>query len=371
VHSKVKIFILFTGFVLILSTTSVKGQFLQDTAALNLVKKDIYYIYNLQFSDARSLSAKIADLYPGHPVVHLISGMITYWENYPLLDASPARSSFEHDLNECISIVDKNNNPDNATEYLLANLCARGFLLLYYTDNDLVMDVIPLATGSYKYLMRSFDHTTECADFYYFTGVYKYYRVAYPKAYPVYKPLVMLFPSGDMIEGLRELNLAAIKSVVLRAESYLLLTTIFESFENDYSKALIYSRFLHDQYPENLQFLAVYLKNLLLLKSYDEAEKLIDKLPLEPLNKYFRAQLNIFKGILREKKYRDNISARQYYGNGIRDLGLFGDYGNEYTAYGYFGLSRISEARGEKTESHMYRKEALKHANFKDINFDK
>ena len=200
--------------------------------------------------------------------------------------------------------------------------------------------------------------------------MYNYYIEAYPKAYPVYKPLTLLFPSGDIQKGLNQLNIAANQSVVLRAESFFLLTYIYVNFENDYLQAFKYSRSLHESYPENVHFFTVYLKNLLLLKRYDEADSLIESLPAESENRYFQAQLNIFRGILQEKKYLDNKAAQQYYNKGIGEISLFGDYGNEYAAYGYFGLSRISEANGEKHASQMYRKEALKLADFKKIDFD-
>jgi len=41
--------------------------------------------------------------------------------------------------------------------------------------------------------------------------------------------------------GLKELKSAAINSVVLRAESYFLLTWIYVNFENNYPEALVYS----------------------------------------------------------------------------------------------------------------------------------
>ena len=56
---------------------------------------------------------------------------------------------------------------------------------------------------------------------------------------------------------------------------------------------------------------------------------------------------------------------------GSDDISLFGSYGHEFAAYAYFGLSRISEANGEKQTHKIYRKEALKLADFKKINFDK
>lgn len=368
---KFKVLTGITVFLVVLSTFPMEAQLLQDTAALRIVKKDINYIYNLQFREAQELYTKITSAYPNHPVVYLLRGMMTYWQNFPLLNTNITKTSFEEDLRQCIKVSENNTNPAYEVEYLLANLCARGFLLMYYSDNNIVMEVIPLASSSYKYLRRSFDFTSSSTDLYYFTGVYNYYIEAYPKAYPVYKPLTFMFPAGDMQAGLNQLNTASLNSVVLRAEASYILTYIYENFENDYFKAYEYATSLHENYPQNLRFLTAYIKNLLFLKRYDEAEKLIESSIAQSPNQYFQAQIFIFKGILKEKKDLDNIVAEQFYTKGIRNLNPYGNYGNVYSAYGYFGLSRISEAKGEKQASKLYRKEAMRLADFKNNSFDK
>lgn len=361
----------FTVLLLIITTTPINAQILQDTTFLNLVKKNIDYIYNLQFNNAHEVHSEIKRLYPGHPVVFLLNGMMTYWEDYPMLSTTSARDSFEVDMRRCISLCGNNRNSAYEAEYLLTDLCARGLLLMFYADNDLIMEVIPLTTGSYQYLRRSFDFASVCEDLNYFTGLYNYYREAYPKAYPVYRPLALLFPEGDRGVGLEELKTAALNSVLLRAESYFLLTWIYLNFENNYPKALFYSKSLHELYPENVLYLALYIKNLLLMRQYDDAEKLIIASSDEAGNKYFQAQLIIFKGILQEKKYLDNKLAQEYYKKGISDISNFGGYGNEYAAYAFYGLSRISKVNGEKHAGKIFGKEAMKLADFKKINFDK
>ena len=75
--------------------------------------------------------------------------------------------------------------------------------------------------------------------------------------------------------GLKELHTAALNSVVLKGESYFLLTWIYLNYERNYPTALYYCKSLHELYPDNVLYLAIYLKNLLLMKQYDEAEKLI------------------------------------------------------------------------------------------------
>ncbi len=346
------------------------AQVLQDSTCLKLIRKDIQCTYNMQFTAATEALLKIQKLYPEHPAGYLLRGLLTYWKNYPLQYNSPARVSLEEDLRQCIRISGKYTHREYEAEYLLTNLCARGMLLKFYDDNSLTLKVIPLATSTYKYLRHSFDLTDECTDLYYYAGAYDYLREAYPKIYPVYRPLSLLFPSGSIENGLKELNHAARNAVVLRAESYILLSIIYVNFENKYPQAIYYNKLLHELYPENVLYLAVYIKNLLLMKYYTDAEKLINTSVKDTKNKFFQAQLLIFRGILLEKKYHEMNLAEQCYKSGIGRISLFGVYGNEYAAYGCFGLSRINDLRGDKYDGKVFREKAQRLGTYKKINFD-
>ena len=60
-----KIFIKWICILLVFSEIPSKAQLLQDTSALELVKRDVDYIYNMQFESAREDYLKIVKLYPG------------------------------------------------------------------------------------------------------------------------------------------------------------------------------------------------------------------------------------------------------------------------------------------------------------------
>ena len=239
--------------------------------------------------------------------------------------------SFEEDMRECIRLSELNENPEDRAEYLLSDLCARGFLLLFYDDNDLIMEVKPLTISTYKYIRRSFDFTSGCTDLYYFTGLYNYYREEYPKIYPVYKSLVFLFPPGNIDAGLKQLQTAALSAIVLRAEASIVLAGTFLGFENNLPESTFYCRSLHENYKRNGLYLEMYIRNLLLMKKYNEAEKLISESSVTEVSDFIRAQLIILKGILQEKKYNDYKLAQQYYNKVIDELLHFGKYGDEYT----------------------------------------
>ncbi|MGQ9621777.1 MAG: hypothetical protein ACUVTX_12495 [Bacteroidales bacterium] len=347
------------------------AQILSNNNAIELIRKGIGHIYNMEFDEAANVQDSLQILFPEHPVNHLFSGMMVYWQNFPLIPSSKARKIFEERLYRCIEQTDNfNHDPDYIPEYLLANLSARGLLLLFYADNDLSSEVIPLATQTYRPLMRSFDYTSECVDFYYFTGVYNYYRDAYPKIRPVYQAVAFLFPKGDMKLGISQLEICARESMALQAEAYSMLAWIRMQFENDYHKSLPYCKILHEKYPANVLFKSLYIKNLLLLKLYDEAESEIERPALYSSDGYNQAVLLIFKGLVQEKKYHNNLLAREYYQKGINALSEFLPYGNEYTAYGYFGLSRLLTKEDEKHLKRFYHRKGMELVDFKKITFN-
>lgn len=334
---------------------------------MNLVKQGVDNIYNLRFDVAREAVRKLEESWPEHPVLYLMNGMITYWENYPLLPSSSESRSYETDMRSCINASEKYTGDTDKAEYLLANLGASGMLLLFYADNKLSDNVFPLARKTYRHIRQAFDYTSYYPDFLFFTGLYNYYREAYPDVHPVYKVLALFFPKGDRVRGLTEMQKAAEMSIMLKAESSSFLSHIWSSFENNHTKAYTYSNYLHEQYPANLQYLAAHIRNALLIKRYGEAEELLRLSGNSTGNPYFEAQRMIFKGIIREKKYHDYKSARTYYHSGISGILSHGSYGNEFAAYAYFGLSRISEDRQERNAC---RKKALELTAYMDITFD-
>jgi len=352
------------------SNMLLHAQAMRDTATLRLIYRGVDYIYDMQFARAREVLVEIEKDYPEHPMNYVLKGLMTYWENYPLTATSVARESYEEELKHAIELCEKKSHPDDEAEYLMCNIGARGLLLLFYADNDLSMDVIPMASSTYSYLKQTFDFTGVYSDFYFFTGLYNYYREAYPEAHPVYKPAAIIFPKGDKARGLRELMKASKSAIILKAEAYSFLTGIYINFENDFQKARFFSKSLHELYPNNPEYLSEYIRNLLLLKEYDEAERLISAGRLKASTDYFKAQLLIFDGILFEKKYHDLKKAQAFYSKGIRDLASFGDFSNDYAAYGYFGLSRISDKDSDKHYKRYYRKQAMALSSFKKVNFD-
>jgi hypothetical protein len=356
--------------IMFINLTVLNAQILKDSTSIYLLKKCVDDIYNFKFDEARTISRELKKSFPDHPVNYLLKGMITYWENFPMKPGSALLKEYDDNMNTCIRMCEEMKTSDYYPEILLSDLGARGMLMLFYADNNMSDKVYPIAKTTYRLIRQSFDYTSYYDDFYFFTGLYNYYREAYPEARPVYKILALFFPKGDKAKGLTELQRAARSAIMLKAESATFLAHIYTHYENNYQMAFVYSRYLNEMYPDNVQYLISNIKNLMLLRNYDEAEKLLISSTDKEKNLFYAAQAEIFNGILQEKKYRNYALAKKFYINGLTDISSYGYYGNEFSAYANFGLSRISEIEGDKAGRKAYRKIALDLTSYKKVNFD-
>ncbi len=349
---------------------AVKCQLLQDPVTYAKIKEGVDHIYNFEFAEAESIYRYLQAKYPDHSVPYLFKGLIIYWENFPITPDSPYAKAFVKNLEKSYDIAEQYFKAnENDAENLISGLGALGLLLLYYADNGLSRSVISLAPATYKFLMKSFEFTGVYYDFYFFTGLYNYYREAYPEAHPVYRPAMVFFPHGDKRLGLKQLKLASDSSLFLKAESNSFLAGIYQSFEYNPQIACFYSKKLAERYNRNTEFRTDYIRDLLITKDYDEAEKMLENMPNPSASRYLQAQTDILNAIVTEKKYKNDRKAEKLYWSGIRKAEAYKDYGHEYMAYAYFGLSRISERTNELKEMKKYRKTAEEMANYEHINF--
>jgi hypothetical protein len=364
-----KIFVCGVILLFYLNIDKNNAQILSDTSSFKVIEKCVDDIYNFHFIEATDKCTLLDNKYPGHSVIWLLRGMIIYWEYYPILPKSSCEKVYLEDMHNALRLSDKKEYQEDEAELLLINLCTRGMLLQYYSDIDNTSEVFPLAKSTYPHIRKAFKYTSSYYDFNFFTGLYNYYREAYPEAYPIYKTFAFLFPKGNKAEGIREMQIASKHSLVLKAESYSFLSWISTSFEHDFKLATNYSRMLYDLYPENTVYLSEYIKNLLLTKQYNEVEKLLNSRVSGISSSFFPGVFEIFNGILQEKEYHNNKLAQKLYEKGIIEISPFSSYGNEYAAYAYFGLSRISEANGDRKRRKIYHKKADDLAVFKNIDF--
>ncbi|MFO7657277.1 MAG: hypothetical protein R6W78_09435 [Bacteroidales bacterium] len=358
-------------FIFWLQKIELKGQILHDPETFARIEKGVENIYNCRFNEAKADYRFIKSKYPNHAVPNLFKALVIYWEFYPLIPGSEEGRQFIYNLELCLQQAEKVlKKNENDAENVLAGLGALGLMLLYYADNGQTRNVISLAAPTYQYVMKSFNFTKEYPDFYFITGLYNYYREAYPEAKPIYKPVVLFFPHGDKPLGLKQLKIAADSAIFLKAEAISFLSGIYLSFEKNPQYASFYSKKLTLKFPGNIKFQTDHIKDLLLDKKYQRAEKMLDTIIYPAHSRYLQMRIDCFRAILYEKVYANDKKAEQYYQMTINKSEEYKDYANEFRSYAYFGLSRIYSRKGDLKTMKRYRKQAESNAVFADIDFD-
>ncbi len=85
-------------------------------------------------------------------------------------------------------------------------------------------------------------------------GIYDYYASVIPDEYPLLKPLMVFFPSGDKEKGLRELKNTAENGKYAKYEARYFLMTLYYNYENNPFKAYEYASLLSNEFPDNPVF---------------------------------------------------------------------------------------------------------------------
>lgn len=342
-----------------------------DTSLINKINIGVNQVYNFQFEDAKNTYNELIDIYPGHPFVSLYDAILLYWEYFPIVPHSDYYHNYVGligDVIEKTDVILETNEYNSETVFF--NLIARILLLQYYADNGLPSKIIPHCRTSYRLLLEGFDLMDEVVDFHLFTGIYNYYREAYPEAHPIYKPITYFFAKGNKKLGMQQIKHNWQNGVFLEAESLFFLLYINLFFEGNYIQSKVYAYKLYEEYPDNPLYCSYLIKVLLLKENYEEAEILIDKLfTFKHNNGYFKSMAKIYQAILFEKKHRNFVKAEELYQEVILEANTYGDFFNNSLSYVYFGLSRIN-AQNDIKNSKQLRKQAVNLSNYPNINFD-
>jgi hypothetical protein len=360
----------FLFLILIGRQISAQESFFKDGQLKEEIRQGVDCIYNYNFEKAREIYKTLVRERPNHPVTPVYYSMILYWENYPLTIKSRKAGEFVDSISRSILLSERMLKKDeNSIEGIFFDMVARLMLVEYYADNDLNKKVFTIAPSVYKLIRSGFTLKDEINDFYYSTGMYNYYREAYPEANPRFRALAILFPKGDKKLGLLQLDYSGRKSIFLGAESISILYYIFMFYEKNYSTGLEYADLLNKKYPNNPLYLSARIQLLLLMEKYEDATISLAQLAVNK-NSYFEMIGDIFKGVLEEKKNKNYVLSQTLYESAISISNKFDYKSNEQLSFAYFGLSRLYSLKGEIKKSKEYRKTANSLTSFRDVNFD-
>lgn len=334
------------------------NELIHDTTAMHHIRQGIDHIYNYEFSEAEEVIVMLEDKYPDHPITSFYKGLIYYWKYYPVIPEKPGSEEFEWEMELSWERADSLKQQDCNIEGVFFELMARSFIVMYYADNGKSSRAIKHFNTIYRDILQGFELQEDFQEFLFITGLYNYYREAFPEAYPIYKPALIFFRKGDREKGLKMLRDAAFETDFMKVEAAMFLSMIHINFENNPDSALWYAEYLHGEYPGNTYFHSKYTEMLLINGQYDRALIQIDS--MMQLDSYNRMKSTVFRGIHEEKGMSDPDKAKGLYERGLSLAEPYGERANYTKAYAYIGLSRYYTNNENKRKARDYYRKAKK-----------
>ena len=175
-----------------------QGLLLEDKAALDSVKVSVQHLYNFQFDRSVKSLAKFKTKYSNHPGFLLLSCIRNYWKSFPIGGKSKEYEAYKKDLNQVVMLSEAMmkkypKSPEPGYYFMTANL----MLARHHSEDGEYITAVNETRKAYPLIKKGFALKTSFPDFYFTTGLYNYYRVAFPENHPIYSPFTVFFPDGN------------------------------------------------------------------------------------------------------------------------------------------------------------------------------
>jgi hypothetical protein len=347
---------LFLLFFIVFSSTITFAQLLNDNDSKQLIIKGLDKLYNYEFKEADSFFQKVKIKYPKHPVTPLLSALQLQWQNLPVEQNPKILNQYILLLEKCQTLAEPLlNDASRKAEGTFFLVASHGYIALVLNDKKEQVKAANEARKAYSYLKDGRKWTEKNPEFLFTSGLYNFYRIQYPETHPIVKPIMLFLEDGNKKLGIQQLEQAVQKSVFSRIEAAYYLTGVNLKYESNYAKALVYSTWLHEKYPNNLLYRMRHAETLVANGKYDDAVPLIQILKKNNAKEYQLAG-NLFEGQIAEKAKKNDKQAYDLY-TIVLKMYPSDRYTNDYFAMAYAGLARIAHRAGNvKRAAELYNK---------------
>ena len=357
---------LFFSFLFLLFSPVIFAQLLNDGESKQLIIKGLDKLYNYEFKEADAFFQKIKVKYPKHPVTPLLGAFQIQWQNLPVEQNPKALSQYLQLLEKCQTLAEPLlKDPTRKAEGVFFMVASHGFIALMLNDKKEQIKAANEARKAYGYLKDGKKLVDKNPEFLFTTGLYNFYRIQYPETHPIVKPIMLFLDDGSKKIGLQQMEQAVQKSVFSRIEAAYYLTNVNLKYESNYVKALVYSTWLHEKYPNNLVYTMRHAESLVLNGKYDEAMPLIQTLK-KTNEKVYQLAGNVFEGLIAEKSKKNDKQATDFYNIAIK-VQPDNHYAYDYYSMAYAGLARIAQRAGNPKRTEQLYEKCLDYAEYNSI----
>jgi tetratricopeptide (TPR) repeat protein len=231
----------------------LEAQWITDPDYEAHAQRGIAQVYNLEFAQAESEFQYLVAKYPDHPSGKFFLAMVD-WSRITLdIDNEQYDERFIQKLNDVIDMCDRILDRDeNDVAALFFKGGALGFRGRLYAHRGSWMKAandgrraLPIVQHAYKIAPGNYDILLGI-------GIYNYYAEVIPEQYPVVKPVMVFFPSGDRQKGIRQLVQAGLHAKYAAGEANFFLLQLYTTYEKQYEKGAEMGRTLLERYPRNV-----------------------------------------------------------------------------------------------------------------------
>jgi tetratricopeptide (TPR) repeat protein len=252
IESMMKYFVVLL-LVLLAGVSQARAQWISDPEYEVHAQRGIASVYNLEFDKAETEFQWLTAKYPSHPSGKFFLAMVD-WSRIVLdIDNESFDERFIAKLDDVIDMCDEmldKNEDDVAALFFKGG--ALGFRGRLYAHRGSWMKAANDGRRALPIVQRAYKIAPDNYDILLGIGIYNYYAEVIPEQYPVVKPLMIFFPSGNRTKGIAQLIQAGLHAKYAGPEANYFLLQLYYSYEKDYAKGIEIGRALMDRYPKNV-----------------------------------------------------------------------------------------------------------------------
>ncbi len=209
--------------------------------------------YSMRYDQAMVIYDEIIQKYPADPVGYFFRSQIFLWR-YLFDYSEPDYKKFIAACDKAISVADEavKANPNNNKSRTILGAIYGFRAVANFRAENLVKATLD-GRSCYNYLNEALKRDPQQYDAYLGMGVFHFGIAVMPSTVKFAANFAGL--KGDRESGLREVNLAADKSLFSRSDAKIFLAFIEVYFNKDYGKGYKYLQDLLQKYPNNIPVL--------------------------------------------------------------------------------------------------------------------
>ncbi|MCJ7553763.1 MAG: hypothetical protein MUO34_07750 [Ignavibacteriaceae bacterium] len=229
--------------------------FAQNSDFDSRVNTGIKQIYNIKFDDAEKTFRNLIADYPDHPSGRFFLAMIDWWKILLDLDNEEHDDIFFQKLEDVIYQCDELLKEDKSNvDALFFKGGAIGFRGRLRALRESWLKAADDGREALPIVEHAANLDPDNLDVQLGFGIYNYYADVIPSEFPLIKPLMIFFPSGDKQKGIEQLRSTALNGNYAKYEAQYFLMTLYYRYEKNMLAADEFAKMLLNEFPDNPVF---------------------------------------------------------------------------------------------------------------------